>query len=75
MPAPGPLPRGAERLSVTTPDGETLHGVLLPADERKAERALVLGFGGNAWNGQDVVEYLHEVFPDNDVIAFHYRGY
>jgi pimeloyl-ACP methyl ester carboxylesterase len=75
VPASGPLPRGAERLSVTTPDGETLHGVLLAADERKAERALVLGFGGNAWNGQDVAEYLHEVFPHNDVITFHYRGY
>jgi pimeloyl-ACP methyl ester carboxylesterase len=36
---------------------------------------LVLGFGGNAWNAQDVAEYLHQVFPDSDVIAFHYRGY
>ena len=36
---------------------------------------LILGFGGNAWNGQDVAEYLHELFPDEDVVAFHYRGY
>ena len=27
------------------------------------------------WNGQDVAEYLHELFPDDDVVAFHYRGY
>ena len=27
------------------------------------------------WNGQDVAEYLHELFPDLDVVAFHYRGY
>jgi pimeloyl-ACP methyl ester carboxylesterase len=36
---------------------------------------LLLGFGGNAWNGQDVAEYLHQLFPDEDVVAFHYRGY
>ena len=36
---------------------------------------LILGFGGNAWNAQDVAEYLHELFPDEEVVAFHYRGY
>ena len=36
---------------------------------------MVLGFGGNAWNGQDVAQYLHEIFPDDEVVAFHYRGY
>ena len=24
---------------------------------------------------QDVAEYLHELFPDDEVVAFHYRGY
>ena len=71
----GPLPAGAARLSVTTPDGEELAGIHVPADELAAERTLVLGFGGNAWNGQDVAEYLHELFPDDDVVTFHYRGY
>ena len=28
----GPLPRTAERLSVVTPDGETLQGVRIPPD-------------------------------------------
>ena len=36
---------------------------------------LVLGFGGNAWNGSDVAAYLHAVYPHADVVAFHYRGY
>ena len=46
---------------------------------RRTSRAtathLILGFGGNAWNGQDVAEYLHKLFPDDEVVAFHYRGY
>ena len=75
VPAAGPLPRGAERLSVQTQDGETLHGVRIPPDKAAATRTLILGFGGNAWNGQDVAQYLHELYPDHEVVAFHYRGY
>jgi pimeloyl-ACP methyl ester carboxylesterase len=75
VPEPGPLPPNAERLSVRSPDGAKLEGTLIPADEADPERLLVLGFGGNAWNGQDVTEYLHELYPEHDVIAFHYRGY
>jgi len=71
----GPMPAGAERLSVDTADGETLVGTLIPAADRGANRTLVLGFGGNAWNGQDVAEYLHGLYPGADVAAFHYRGY
>jgi uncharacterized protein len=74
--APGPLPRGTERLQIRTPDGETLHGVhILPSAQASGPKTLVVGFGGNAWNGQDVATYLHEIYPDADVIAFHYRGY
>jgi pimeloyl-ACP methyl ester carboxylesterase len=73
--ASGPLPKGAERLSVGTPDDEKLHGVRIPADQPAEVRTLILGFGGNAWNAQDVAEYLHEIFPDDEVVAFHYRGY
>ena len=75
VPRAGPLPRGAEELQLPTADGETLKGILLRPDEAAADRTLVLGFGGNAWNGQDVAEYLHELFPDAAVVAFHYRGY
>jgi pimeloyl-ACP methyl ester carboxylesterase len=71
----GPLPPDAERLSLRTPDGETLEGVHIPADAPDTTRTLILGFGGNAWNGQDVAEYLHELYPDHAVVAFHYRGY
>jgi pimeloyl-ACP methyl ester carboxylesterase len=75
VPPAGSLPPGAERLSVATPDGETLHGIRIPADKPDSSRALILGFGGNAWNAQDVAQYLHEIFPQHEVIAFHYRGY
>jgi pimeloyl-ACP methyl ester carboxylesterase len=50
-------------------------GVHIPPDKPAPKRTLVLGFGGNGWNGQDVAKYLHELFPDLDVVAFHYRGY
>lgn len=75
VPRAGPLPPGATRLSVRTPDGQTLVGTHIPAQRRSASATLILGFGGNAWNGQDVAEYLHEVFPNDEVIAFNYRGY
>lgn len=71
----GPLPKGAERLSLSPADGETLAGVHIAPDGPSKNRTLILGFGGNAWNGQDVAEYLHGLFPADDVIAFHYRGY
>jgi hypothetical protein len=75
VPPAGPLPAGAELLSLHTADAHELAGIHIPADEPASERTLILGFGGNAWNGQDVAEYLHELFPDCDVVAFHYRGY
>ena len=46
----------------------------IPADQANANKDLILGFGGNAWNGQDVAEYLHELFPDEDIAVFHYAG-
>jgi len=72
----GPLPTGAKSFQLRTPDGETLHGVhFLPDDPASRSNTLILGFGGNAWNGQDVASYLHETYPQADVVAFHYRGY
>jgi hypothetical protein len=75
VPSAGPLPKGAERLSVLAADGTELAGTLIPPDEPQREPTLILGFGGNAWNAQDVAEYLHELFPNENVVAFHYRGY
>src|SRR5574338_352392 len=75
VPAAGPFPPAAGRMTVSTAGGETLHGIHMPPEEPASGRPLVVGFGGNGWNGQDVAEYLHEVYPDHDVVAFHYRGY
>lgn len=75
VPTAGPMPPGSQRLSVDTPDAETLVGIHIPGSAKPREKVLVLGFGGNAWNGQDVAEYLHELYPQADVVAFHYRGY
>jgi pimeloyl-ACP methyl ester carboxylesterase len=74
VPRAGPLPAGAERLSLKSADGYSLSGIHIPADASK-NSTLILGFGGNAWNAQDVGVYLHELFPDCDVVTFHYRGY
>src|SRR5438067_11404019 len=75
VPAAGPLPPRAERLCVRTADHEMIQGIHIPPDEPDATNTLILGFGGNAWNAQDVAEYLHEIYPDHAVVAFHYRGY
>ncbi len=72
----GPLPRGAIRISAKTSDGNTLHGIHIPAvSKARAPRTLVVGFGGNAWNGADVAALLHQSFPHAEVVVFHYRGY
>lgn len=72
---PGPLPKGAERLTLSTADGETLHGIHIPPRSEGARRTLIIGFAGNAWNSQDAAEYLHQLYPEADIVQFHYRGY
>jgi alpha-beta hydrolase superfamily lysophospholipase len=72
---PGPLPASARQVSVQTTDGNTLHGVHIPPTREATPRLLVLGFGGNAWNGSDVAAFLHRLYPEAHVVAFHYRGY
>ena len=71
----GPLPSSAERLAVMTQDGSSLQGVHLPPEEKPQASTLIIGFAGNAWNAQDAAIYLHELYPQSDVVAFHYRGY
>jgi pimeloyl-ACP methyl ester carboxylesterase len=73
--SPGPLPKAAERLTLATADGETLHGVHIPPKAGAGGRTLVIGFAGNAWNSQDAAVYLHELYPAADIVQFHYRGY
>ena len=70
------LPASARRLEARTPDGEVLVGVRIPARGEGGESAPgLLGFGGNAWNADAMALYLHDLFPDREVAAFHYRGY
>ena len=73
--AAGPLPAGAKRLSLEVPSGDTLRGVHIASKQPSRERTLILGFAGNGWNAQHAAEYLHELYPETDVVAFHYRGY
>lgn len=76
VPPAGPLPPDAEMLALRSSTGEELHGVYFPrAAGSPGPATLVLGFGGNAWNAQHVAEYLHDIFPQAHVAAFHYRGY
>lgn len=73
--SPDPLPARAERVELASASGEPLHGVHIPPVRRSGERLLILGFGGNGWNGQSAAVFLAEIFPEADVIVFHYRGY
>ena len=70
----GPLPPGAERLALDTADGHRLHGVRIPPAATPSG-TLILGFGGNAWNAETAASYLHDLFPEAEILAFHYRGY
>ncbi|HYW14739.1 MAG TPA: alpha/beta hydrolase [Allosphingosinicella sp.] len=70
----GPLPPGAERLVLDTGDGDRLHGIHI-APRASPSDTLILGFGGNGWNAETAALYLHGLFPEADVVAFHYRGY
>ena len=75
VPPPGPLPGSAQTITVDTPGGQRLHGVHISARHQGNRRILILGFGGNAWNGSDVAAFLHGIYPDAQVVVFHYRGY
>src|ERR1700722_1723294 len=70
------LPSSTQHLEVRTPDGESLKGIRTPSREEAAQNAPTLfGFGGNAWNAKATALTLHRLFPDRDIVAFHYRGY
>ncbi len=72
---PWPLPASTERLELETGSGERLAGVHVPPARRRGERLLILGFGGNAANAAGTAALLHDLYPEADVVAFHYRGY
>jgi hypothetical protein len=70
----GPVPPGAERLRLDTSDSNRIHGVHL-GPSGASSGTLILGFGGNGWNAETAALYLHALFPEANVVAFHYRGY
>jgi hypothetical protein len=71
----GPLPPGAERLSIDTPDGVRLEGVHFPPLRGTGSGTLILSFPGNATNAQGMAGRLRATFPEHEIAAFHYRGY
>ncbi|GAA4719345.1 alpha/beta hydrolase [Sphingomonas lutea] len=75
VPKAGRLPTGAKTLSLKVDKGVTLNGVHFPPPRASQDTTLILGFGGNAWNAQDVGTYLHDLYPGAHVVTFHYRGY
>ncbi|MEA3042176.1 MAG: uncharacterized protein QOH47_14 [Sphingomonadales bacterium] len=73
--AAGRLPEGAERLEIAAADGTRLVGLHIPPGRAAGERPLILGFSGNATSADTTVAMLHDLYPEADVVAFHYRGY
>jgi pimeloyl-ACP methyl ester carboxylesterase len=71
----GPLPPAAERLDIAAASGERLRGLHVPPARPAAERLLILGFGGNAWNADAMAATLADLYPEADIVTFHYRGY
>lgn len=70
------LPERARHLNFTTTDGTRLYGVHVPASPgARPPAALLLGFGGNAWNAGTLAAFLSAHVSDRDVVVFHYRGY
>lgn len=70
------LPAGAHYIELTTEDDENVVVVRIKPSRPFAEPPpLLFGFGGNAWNADAVAIMLHQIFPEHEVAALHYRGY
>jgi uncharacterized protein len=66
------LPPDAERVTVQVETGD-LVGLRLPS--AGGDLTTLIAFGGNAWNADALALYLRSVFPEREIVAFHYRGY
>ena len=78
VPRAGPPPPGALRVEVRAASGERLAGLHIPPGAGEREAVLppvIIGFGGNAWQADDMAATLHDLYPVADVVAFQYRGY
>src|SRR4051812_38122312 len=69
------LPMTAERLGIETPDHLTLRGVHLPPLDGGKAGPVILAFGGNGADADGTAVLIHDLYPQADVLAFHYRGY
>jgi len=70
------LPAGAHYIELKTEDNENVVVVRIKPSRLSAEPPpLLLGFGGNAWNADAVAIMLHQIFPEHEIAALHYRGY
>ena len=71
----GPPPPGAERLVVVGAEGHRLHGLHISPLRAARQGPVILGFAGNAWNAENAAGYLADLYPEADIVTFHYRGY
>ncbi len=70
------LPDTATYLEVIAPENVRLVGMRIgPAKNVDTNKPILIGFGGNAWQAQNAAEFLHALYPENEVVVFHYRGY
>ncbi len=75
---PSPVPDNYRRLSLSTPDGATLRGILALPHGPVNSPTLVIAFGGNAHDATAFALFLRNVFEplgNTAVAAFAYRGY
>lgn len=75
---PSPVPDNYRRLTLTTPDGATLQGILALPHQPVASPTLVIAFGGNAHDATRFALFLrnaYEPLGNTAVAAFAYRGY
>jgi hypothetical protein len=58
------LPGSAQRLRINSTDGTQLAGVgFSPTCDGPGKEVLLLGFGGNVWNVENMALSLHRHFP------------
>jgi hypothetical protein len=78
FPGAGPdprLPHDAQQLTIDAPGGAVLRGVLIPADRPAPGAPVILSFPGNGTNAASAALYVHDLYPEAEIIGFHYRGY
>jgi predicted alpha/beta hydrolase family esterase len=70
------MPHGARPLETLAADGKSrLRGLHIAPQSAGEHSQLILGFGGNGWNAVHTAQTLHQLYPDDHVVVFFYRGY